>query len=231
MKWSKRYMTTRSVLDQDMLDIRDNILRLSSLVSQAVERAVVALKQHDMELAQAIVSDDIILDELHNNIEEHVQRTFALQQPMARDMRRLVADLLISNELERMGDHAEGTARTVLRYSGDTAITVPEVMFRMKDHVQRMLMEVMDAYVGMDAEKARAAAALDDQLDALYQELFNMVVPAMSSGTLSVEEGTYLLWAGHNMERIGDRVTNISERIVYAHSGDVEDFNPKRNEA
>jgi phosphate transport system protein len=223
-------MATRSALDQDMVAIRDDILRLASLVSRAMERALEALTRHDQDLAQTVVNDDDILDELHSSIEEQVLRTFARQQPVARDLRKLVADLLISNELERMGDHAEGVARAALRYSGDAAIPVPDLVPKMRRKVQDMINDVMDAYVDMNPAKARAVAQDDDEIDHLYQELFNLIINAMRDGEISVEQGTYMLWVGHNFERISDRVTNISERIVYAQDAAIRDLNPKPHE-
>jgi phosphate transport system protein len=100
----------------------------------------------------------------------------------------------------------------------------------MKETVHQMMQVVMEAFVGMDVDTARAAARLDSQMDELYQDLFATLIEEMQSGERSIEDGTYLLWAGHNLERIGDRVTNISERIVYAHTGAVKDFNPKADE-
>lgn len=223
-------MATRSMLDQDMILIRDDILRMGSLVIQALSRAYDAMKTQDGELAQTIVNDDDIIDHLHEKIEDQVTKTFALQQPMARDLRKLIADLLISNELERMGDHAEGIARSVALYPGDTLTELPAEISRMKDQVTHMLNQVMDAYVDMDPDKARKLALLDDEVDDEYHKLFRMLIEAMSAGSISVDEGTHLLWAGHSLERIGDRVTNISERIVYAQSGAVKDFNPKPDE-
>lgn len=220
-------MSSRSALDRDIMTIRDDILRFGSLVHRAIDRAVEALQSHEEEHAQDVVNEDDVMDKLHNKIEEQVLRTFALQQPMARDLRRLIADLLISNELERMADHAAGIAKAALRYTGDAPIDAPEAICSMRDQTQKMIDAVMDAYVDMDGEKARVVAQMDDVVDRHYQELFAMLINDMMQGTLSVEEGTYVLWAGHNLERIGDRVTNISERIVYAKSGDVEDFNPK----
>ncbi len=223
-------MGMRSVLDQALQTIRDDILRLGSLVDEAVGRAGQALKEHNKDLAQAVVQNDDVIDNLHNRIEEQVIQTFALQQPMARDLRQLIADLLISNELERMGDYAEGIARAVLRHSRAWTPTLPDQIPLMLDMVHRMMREVMDAYVIMDPDKARAVARLDDEMDTLYGKLFALIVGEMSEGMLSVEEGTYLLWAGHNLERIGDRVTNICERIVYARTGEVREFNPKPGE-
>lgn len=220
-------MGTRSALDQELQIIRDDILRLGSLVDESVERAFQALKTHDKDLAQAVINDDDIQDALHNRIEEHVTQTFALQQPMARDLRKLIADLLISNELERMGDHAEGTARTALRYPGDAPPEIPIQLYQMRDHVHEMMRNVLEAYTTMDAGRAREIARMDDRLDTIYQDLVQRLVTGMSNQEISVEEGTYLLWAAHNLERVGDRVTNICERILYARTGEVEEFNPK----
>lgn len=225
-----RSMSARSVLDRDLITIRDDILRFGSLVIHAVERALEALQSGRAELAQDVVNEDQIMDDLHNQIEEQVLRTFALQQPMAGDLRRLIADLLISNELERMADHAAGIAKAALRHPEDVLTEVPPPISAMAEQVNEMIDSVMDAYVSMDGAKAREVARMDDTIDALYQRLFSQMVSDMSTGRLSSEEGTYLLWAGHNLERIGDRVTNISERIVYAKSGDVHDFNPKPHE-
>jgi phosphate transport system protein len=149
---------------------------------------------------------------------------------MARDLRRIIADLLISNELERMGDHAEGIAQAALRHPDSGPIQIPAQIGRMKDTVHQMMQAVMEAFVGMDIERARATAEMDFRIDELYQDLFSLLIAEMQSGERSIEDGTYLLWAGHNLERIGDRVTNISERIVYAHTGAVKDFNPKADE-
>jgi len=203
---------------------------MCSLVDKSISRALEALKKQDNALAQEVINDDDVIDELHQSVEERVLTTFARQQPVARDLRRIIADLLISNELERMGDHAEGIAQAALRHPDSSPIQIPAQIGRMKDTVHQMLQSVMEAFVGMDIERARAAADMDARIDELYQELFSMLIAEMSTGERSVEDGTYLLWAGHNLERIGDRVTNISERIVYAHTGAVKDFNPKADE-
>jgi phosphate transport system protein len=210
--------------------MRDNLLRMCSLVDKSTARALEALKNQDNDLAQDVINDDDMIDELHQRVEEQVLTTFARQQPVARDLRRIISDLLISNELERMGDHAEGIAQAALRHPDSGPIQVPTQITRMKETVHQMMQVVMEAFVGMDVDTARAAARLDSQMDELYQDLFATLIEEMQSGERSIEDGTYLLWAGHNLERIGDRVTNISERIVYAHTGAVKDFNPKADE-
>lgn len=223
-------MMARTALDQDLLSLRDDLLRMCSLVDKSTARALEALKKQDNNLAQEVINDDDKIDELHQQVEDRILTTFARQQPMARDLRRIIADLLISNELERMGDHAEGIAQAALRYRANTPIQVPSQIIKMKETVHEMLQLVMEAFVGMDVEMARRAAERDNRIDELYQELFSTTIKEMTGGDRSVEDGTYLLWAGHALERIGDRVTNISERIVYASTGTVTDFNPKDEE-
>ena len=210
--------------------MRDNLLRMCSLVDKSTARALEALKKQDNDLAQNVINDDDMIDELHQNVEEQVLTTFARQQPVARDLRRIISDLLISNELERMGDHAEGIAQAALRHPDTDPIQVPAQISRMKETVHQMMQVVMEAFISMDIERARSAADLDKRIDELYQDLFSMLIAEMGTGERSIEDGTYLLWAGHNLERIGDRVTNISERIVYAHTGAIKDFNPKADE-
>ncbi len=212
--------TSRAALDRDLSSIRDDILRLASLVDQAVDITFRAFRTGDVRLAQEAIDGDTQLDNLRNKLEADITTTLALQQPMAHDLRRLVADLLIANELERMGDHAEGTARIVLRALTDlSGIELPVPLASMKERVHEMLREVMEAYSREDSEKAKEVARMDDEVDHLYQQLFSLLVSQMGKGELSIERGTYLLWAGHNLERIGDRVTNICERIVYARTG------------
>ncbi len=226
----KSAMGTRSVLDREMTRIRDDILRMGSLVGEAVERSYRALRLQAAELAQDVVNGDDTLDFLCHDIERRIARTVALQQPTARDLRRLLADLLITNELERMGDHAEGIARTVLRYESETPIEIPPQLATMKSKVLDMLRQAMDAYAAEAATRAKEIARLDDEVDATYHDLFNRLINSMVKGRLPVEQGTYLLWAGHALERVGDRVTNICERVVYTRTGDVDDLNPKPGE-
>lgn len=219
-------MNTRSVLDQSLTTVRDDILRLGSLVKQATERAIMAFQDNNAGLARIIILDDRKLDSLHQQLENEITRTIALQQPMTTDLRTLIASLLISNELERMGDHAEGIAKTVVRNEGSSFDNVSPIISEMRDKVGRMIDEAMGAYLEMSIERAEAIALYDDELDAFYQRLFDKMVKKMTKGKLPVEQGTYELWVGHNLERIGDRVTNICERIIYARTGEETDLNP-----
>lgn len=223
-------MSTRTVLDSDLQNIRDDILRMGSLVNQAMQRAMEAFGKHATSMAQQVISEDDDLDNLHINLEEQIIKTVALQQPNTTDLRTLIAALLIANELERMGDHAEGIARIVLLNAESPAIDTPNKLYDMKAHVSKMIERVMEVYAENNPKEAKEVARMDDIMDAMYQDFFDQVVGQMAQGELTVKQGTYLLWAGHGMERIGDRVTNICERIVYARTGEIDGLNPKPDE-
>ncbi len=223
-------MGTRSALDHRLTNIRDDILRLGSLVSQSVGKAVDAFIDSDMELAQEVIRDDDEIDRLHHKLEESITTTVALQQPMAGDLRMLIANLLITNELERMGDYAEGIGRTTLLHGMEIPQEVPVLLKDMQRVVSRMITAAMEAYLKLNPELAREVARRDDEADVLYRKLLNLIVSRMGSGELSVDHGAHLMWVGHNLERIGDRVTNICERVIYARTGNISDANPKQDE-
>jgi phosphate transport system protein len=217
----------RPALDSKLIEIRDGILRLGSLVNQAVEKAIEAFRINNDALAREVIEGDDAIDSLHHRLEEAIISTLALQQPMAHDLRKLIASLLITNELERMGDYAEGIGRTALRRGDKSEIDIPPLLEEMRMRVSQMIEEVMEAYLEEDVEKARKAATVDDELDNNYKDLFNLIVSKMGKSDVAIDQGTYVLWAGHNLERIGDRVTNICERIVYTKTGDIGGLNPK----
>jgi phosphate transport system protein len=199
---------------------------MRSLVEQAVDRTFSAMRLQDDRLAQLVVAGDQAIDDLAVRIENRIAATVARHQPIARDLRTLLAGLLSANELERMGDHAEGIARTILNGTG-AVLYLPFQLGGMYKTVQLMLRGSMDAFVGQDVELAKRVALYDDGVDRLYRELFDELIKAMVRGDLPVEQGTYLLWAGHNLERLADRVTNICERIVYTTTGDYDRLNLK----
>lgn len=220
----------RPTLDREILKIRDDIVRMGSLVNKAIGHAYQAFQQQDDESAQAVIQGDEAINNLRYDVESRIALTMATQQPMAHDLRGLVASLIIANELERMGDHAEGVSRTVLR-SPHPVIEVPPTLNEMTTHVREMLDQALQVYIEEAPERAQAIAEMDDRNDRLYMHLFDDVVQRMNDGKLDVEQGTYILWAGHALERIGDRITNICERVIYMSTGDIRPgLNPKVTE-
>lgn len=223
--------STRATLDRDIANIRDSIVRMGSLVGRAVERSFTAFQTHDHTLAQAVIEEDRVINDLRYKTEHDVNSCMALQQPMSHDLRMLLSSFIIANELERMGDYAEGIARTVIRYPKEVMGDLPAELSDMTEYVRKMLHSSLDAFVHEDVEKARETAQMDDRMDFLYRQMFKNLVEGMGRGEILVERGTYLMWTGHNLERIGDRVTNICERVIFIKTGaSGREMNPKPGE-
>jgi phosphate transport system protein len=215
----------RATFDKEYAAIVDDILKLGSLVDQAIEQALESLQRRDQVLAQQVIDADIEINNLRFKIEEACLTLIATQQPAARDLRGIVASMNIVVDMERMGDHAAGITKTVIRM-GDEPLLKPLIDIpRMAQTAREMLRMSLDAYVERDAEGAKAVVPLDDEMDQLYRAIFDELVEIMAHKPEGVERATYLLWCAHNLERIGDRVTNIAERVIFMSTGDMLELN------
>lgn len=215
----------RQLFDREIAQITDNILRLGSLVDTALDRSIEALKNRDAALARQIVADDSGVNDLRFVIEEQCLTAIATQQPMASDLRVIVAAMNIVNDIERIGDHAAGIAKTVIRM-GDQPLLKPLVDIpRMADTARDMLKHSLSAYIHRDTDAARAVAAQDDEVDHLYKAIFDELLAIMAHDPDTIPRGTYLLWCAHNLERIGDHVTNIAERVIFMTTGTMKELN------
>jgi phosphate transport system protein len=226
-------MTThvRSTLDRELIEINEGLLRIGNLVDVAIERAVQALAHRDQGLARQVDADDASVNALRFEIEEACLALIARQQPAATDLRAVLTAFSIVTDLERMGDHAAGIARTVL-HMGDEPLLKPLIdVPRMAEICREMLRLSLQAYVERDAEKARPIVAMDDSVDALYTQTFREILSYMVEDPRTTSRGLYLMFAAHNLERIGDRVTNIVERILFMTSGEMRELNPKVTKA
>ena len=217
--------STRSIFDRELSRIRDNLLRMGSLVDTAIDRALTALGNRDTALAREVMEGDAAINDLRFMIEEECLTLIATQQPTASDLRTVVAAMNIVNDMERIGDHAAGIAKTVLRM-GDLPLLKPLVdLPHMARMAREMLKRSLDAFLAHDVEAARAIAAQDDEIDHLYKMVFDELLGIMARDPSTITRGTYLLWCGHNLERIGDRVTNIAERVIFMTTGTMKELN------
>lgn len=217
--------TLRAAYDRSFTNIQEDILRLSDMVDQAIGLALESLKNRDQALAQRIIEDDEDVNALRFEIEEDCLKLIATQQPAATDLRAVVAAMNIVVDVERMGDYAVGIAKTVIRM-GDEPLLKPLIDIpRMVEIAREMLREAVRAYSDRDPVKARQVAARDDEIDHLYKAIFDELVEIMAENPQGVTRATYLLWVAHNLERIGDRVTNIAERVVFVTTGDMKELN------
>jgi len=221
----------RATLDRELTEINEGLLRIGSLVDAAIERSIQALAHRDTALARQIDADDAKVNALRFQVEEECLALIARQQPAASDLRAVLAAFSIVTDLERMGDHAAGIARTVL-HMGDEPLLKPLIdLPRMAETCREMLRLALQAYVERDVEKARSIVAMDDTVDALYTQIFREILSFMVEDPHTTSRGLYLIFAAHNLERIGDRVTNIIERILFMTSGEMRELNPKVSKA
>jgi phosphate transport system protein len=213
---------TRSTLAREFSQIQDNILRMGSLVQTALDRSITSLRTQDTDLAQQIIADDQVINDLRFTIEEECLTLIATQQPMASDLRAVIAAMNIVNDMERMGDHATGIAKTVIRMGDEPLLPPLGDFLRMAELARAMLKQSLDAYLTRDEALARKVAAQDDEIDRLYNQIFRVLLSFMIEDPRTTTRGTYLLWTAHNLERIGDRVTNIAERVIFMTTGTMQ---------
>jgi phosphate transport system protein len=221
-------VSSRPALDRDLLRLLGDLLRLGSQVDQQLERAMKALRTRDLQLARQVAEVDERLDQLRYQLEQECVSTIAMQQPAATDLRRIIAIAHMTVELERMADHARGIATIALRLA-DEPLPLPLTdAERMAEVARDMTRQALDAFVRMDAGQARRVAALDDEIDALYRKALGAITERMRQDASCVTAATYLLWVVHNLERVGDRATNLCERVIFAATGALGDYKPEK---
>jgi phosphate transport system protein len=219
---------TRELFDKKLREMQDDVLIMGSMVEKAVQRSMDALRTRDAARSDAVIREDQAINAKRYEIEEKCIHTIALQQPMAADLRVLVAVLFIATELERMADHAEGIARINLMLGDEPLPAVIGDIGEMADRAGDMLRRSLTAFVERDDSAARLICDEDDQIDALYDSSYQALIQEMISVPGDVPRLTYLIWACHNLERIADRVTNICERVIFMVTGQLEEINVSR---
>ncbi len=186
--------------------------------------------KRDSELAAEIVAQDAAVDQLDKEVEALAMRLLALRQPMARDLREIVASLKISSDLERICDYAANVAKRSIALNQAPVARPAYAIPRMGKLAQVQITDVLDAYVHRDANKARQVWLADEELDELYTSLFRELLTYMMEDPRSITAGTHLLFMAKNIERIGDHATNIAETIYYLVNGTpLTETRPKRD--
>jgi len=215
----------RKTFQNEIQQVKNEIVGLSNMVEQSTLASVEALKKRDMKAAREIIETDHRINEKRFELEEKVMILIATQQPMAHDLRLLASLLEIISELERMGDYAKGIAIINIRM-GDQPLLKPLIdLPRMAQKGTDMLHRAVQAFVNEDAEAARTIPAEDDEVDSLYEQIYRELITYIMSDPKNIERANWLLWAAHNLERLGDRVTNICERTVFIVEGKLTELN------
>ncbi len=218
----------RSALDHSMDEIRNDVLRMGAFMEEQVANAVKALKDRNLSLAHQVIEGDSRVNALRYRVEAETLRTIATQQPAARDLRQVIAATHMAIELERMADHASGIASIAVRI-GEEPLMKPLIDIpRMQEIVCEMIHEALGCFVNLDAECAKTVTARDDEIDALYGQILRELLTYMMQDPKTITQATYLLWVAHNLERIGDRATNLCERVIFAATGELGDYKPAK---
>ena len=209
----------RSDYERDLSSLQADLAEMATHVEQATRRALNALENQDLELAQQIIDEDDHIDQLQDNLEDKCVTMMATQQPTAIDLRALMSAVHIAVELERMGDYAEGIAKICLRIGNQPLLKPLIDIPRMADLALTMLDESLQCHANRDVWQARKICQDDDAVDDLYNQIYRELLTYMLQDPRNIERATYLLWVAHDLERIADRATNIAERVMWLVSG------------
>jgi len=217
--------SSRGLFDQQLMELRNNVLQMSERVKAAIEQAIKALQDQDEELARQVVQGDEEINNRRYDIEEQCVTLIATQQPAAGDLRAIIAANHIATELERMGDYASGIATLAIRLA-DRPFLKPLIdVPRMAEIDREMICASLEAYLKQDPDLALETAKRDADIDQLYDQIYRELLTYMLEDPRSITRATYLLWVAHNLERIADRVTNICERVLFITTGELREFN------
>jgi len=218
----------RTNFERHLTDLRNQVVDLGSRTEQAIRWAMESLRRRDLNLARVVVEGDYEINRSRFEIEDHAVNLIATQQPMATDLRTIIATIHIVTELERIADHAEGIARISLMLADQSLPQPLGRLSEMADAGIAMMHSSITAFIDRDIELARRVCNDDDELDALYDGNYAEVIGRMLMEPQQAKVLTYQLWTAHNLERIGDRATNICERVIYLVTGKLEEANVSR---
>jgi len=211
---------SRTTFRQEMQEVKDDILLLGSMVEDAVMKSVEALRDNNVERSRLANVNDQYINRKRFEIEATIMTLMATQQPIARDLRTLAASLDVCTELERMGDYAKGIANINIRSGGLSMPTILREIYAMAEKAVDMLHRAMTTFADEDVETAKAIIRDDDIIDECYTRLYYDAVGSVVQEARNIERANYIIWVAHNLERLGDRTTNICERVIYMVTGE-----------
>jgi phosphate transport system protein len=211
----------RKTFESEIQQVKDEVLLLGSMVEHAIIGSVESLKKRDLKAAEKIMAEDREINKKRFAIENQLMVLIATQQPMAHDLRLLASTMEIISELERMGDYAKGIANINVRM-GEEPLLKPLIDIpRMAQKGTDMLHRALSAFINEDVTVAQSIPIEDDEVDALYNQIYHELMLIIIQDPKSIERANWLLWVAHNLERVADRVTNICERTVFIATGEM----------
>jgi phosphate transport system protein len=216
---------TRHSFDSNLRELHNELLRMGSIVETQIYQCIEALVNQDIELAETVIKNDDIVDNLQTEIEDKCIKLIATQQPMAIDLRNIFTTTKIVTDLERMADHAVDIAKIVVRLKGEKYIKQIVDIPRAADIVQSMIKDSLDAYVEGNVERSYEVCKRDDQVDAIYKKVFKELLLIMMEDKNTINQSTQFLFICKFLERIADHATNICEWTIYLVTGEIKDLN------
>ena len=211
-------------LSHELTLLQADLIFLGGLVENAITKSLNSLTSRNLDESQEVIKEDDQIDKRRYDIEDHCMKIVREFAPVAGDLRRVFSSLLCSQELERMGDYAEGIAKISLSIGKEPMLKPLVDIPRMAEKSSKMLSGSLDALVNRDEQLAIQVCRDDNEVDELYNQVYRELLTFMISDPKTIERATYLLWVSHNIERIADRATNISERVLYLITGKIFDI-------
>ena len=205
--------------------LEDEVLLMGNMVEKAIAKALDALKRRDLEASRHVIREDDHIDQKRYEIEDRCINLIATQAPVARDLRHIIAILHITSELERMGDYAEGIGKISVMMGEEPPLKPLIDVPRMAEKASQMLKRALDALVNRDVAMAFQVCSDDDEVDALYDQVYRELLMYMIEDPKTIKRATFLLWVAHDLERVADRATNVAERVIYLVTGKFQEIN------
>lgn len=218
-------MNARRHFHDELKQLTDNLLIMGNLVEQSIDKAILALKEQDLELAQQVVDEDDRIDQLELEIEAQCLTLIARQQPMAKDLRKIATGLKIITDMERIADHASDIAKTCLRIGNEPLIKPLIDIPRMAERARAMLKMALDSFVEENVEMAYQVCKDDDEIDKCHNQIFRELLTYMMEDPRNIRQATFLLFVSSYLERIGDHATNLGEWLIFMVTGERQELN------
>ena len=211
----------RKHMQRDLENLRRDLLALASLVEETILKATRALQLRDVGLAREVIASDQQIDREENLLNEECLKILALHQPVAIDLRLIASTMMITTDLERMGDLAEEIAERALSLASPPHLRVPAKLQRMTDLTTLMVRQSLDSFVNLNKEQAQAVLRMDDEVDRYNVEIIQEVMQEMRASPALIEAGLSMFSATRHLERIADHATNIAEDVIYLIEGEI----------
>src|SRR6202046_3785292 len=226
---SSRVDHTAKAFDADLQDISRKVAEMGGLAERQIADATRALGERDVDLAERVIANDLLIDTLQHDIEEKAILTIARRQPMAVDLREVVGAMRVCNDLERIADHAKHIGKRVVALDGDF---YPQKLIRGVEHMSALVLgqlkQVLDAYASRDLQGALAVWNGDEEIDSMCTSLFRELLTYMMEDPRNITFCMHLMFCAKDIERMGDHATNIAETVYYMIEGrPITDQRPK----